>query len=45
MAKNMTQAMTNARSMIIQGSKHLGIIEEHLLFSDEVSRFLLESGI
>ena len=45
MAKNMAQAMTNARSMIIQGSKHLGIIEEHLLFSDAVNRFLLESGI
>ena len=45
MAKNMAQAMSNARSMIIQGSKHLGIIEEHLLFSDAVNRFLLESGI
>ena len=43
MAEDMAQAMPNARAEIIQGSKHLGIIEEHRQFSDAVMRFLAAS--
>ena len=40
MASEMAQAMPNARAEIIQGAKHLGIIEEHRRFSDAVKGFL-----
>ena len=45
MANEMARAMPNARAQIIQGAKHLGIIEEHGRFSDAVKGFLVESGI
>jgi pimeloyl-ACP methyl ester carboxylesterase len=40
MAKDMAQAIPNARAVIIPGAKHLGIIEEHRQFSDVVNGFL-----
>ena len=45
MAKDMAQAMPNARAEIIQGAKHLGIIEEYRQFSDAVDGFLTKLGI
>ncbi|MCH7736197.1 MAG: alpha/beta fold hydrolase [Chloroflexi bacterium] len=45
MAAEMAQAMPNAQAKIIQGAKHLGIIEEHRQFSDAVIRFLAASEI
>jgi pimeloyl-ACP methyl ester carboxylesterase len=45
MAVEMAQAMPNAQAKIIQGTKHLGIIEEHRQFSDAVLRFLAASEL
>ena len=45
MAAEMAQAMPNARAKIIQRAKHLGIIEHHRQFSDEISGFMSEFGL
>ena len=45
MANEMAQAMPHARAEIIEGAKHLGIIEEHRRFSDAVLGFLAESEL
>ena len=45
MAAEMAQAMPNARVKIIQGAKHLGIIEHHGQFSDEINGFMSEFGL
>ena len=45
MAKEMARAIPNARSEIIQGSKHIGIIESHKQFSDALISFVSESVI
>ena len=42
MALGMAQAIPNARAEVIQGAKHLGIIENHGEFSGAVQRFLAE---
>ncbi len=44
MSNGMGQAMPNARAEIIPGAKHLGIIENHLSFSDAVQGFLVSLG-
>ena len=45
MAAEMAQAIPNARAKIIQGAKHLGIIEYHRQFSDEINGFMSEFGL
>lgn len=45
MADEMARAMPHARVEIIEGAKHLGIIEEHRRFSGAVLAFLAESAI
>ena len=45
MAAEMAQAIPNARAKIIQGAKHLGIIEHHRQFSDEINGFMSEFGL
>ena len=45
MAREMGQAIPNARAEIIQGAKHLGIVENHRIFSDAANRFLAELGL
>lgn len=45
MANEMAQAMPHARAEIIEGAKHLGIIEEHRRFSDAVLGFLAKSEL
>ena len=41
----MAQAMPNARAVIIQGAKHIGIIELHHQFSDALISFVSETVI
>ena len=45
MANEMARAMPNAEARIIKGAKHLGIIEEHLRFSEAISAFMTETGL
>ena len=45
MARDMAQAMPNARAEIVQGAKHMGIIELHQKFSDALIGFMAESDI
>ena len=45
MAKEMERAIPNARAEIVQGAKHLGIIEDHRCFSDAVIGFMAEFGL
>ncbi len=45
MAAEMAQAMPNARAEIIQGAKHLGIIELHRQFSHALLGFMAENGL
>jgi pimeloyl-ACP methyl ester carboxylesterase len=45
MATEMAQAMPNASVEIIQGAKHLGIIERHLEFNDAITGFMAEFGL
>ena len=45
MAHGMSRAIPNARAEIIQGARHLGIIENHGAFSAAIQRFLTENGL
>jgi pimeloyl-ACP methyl ester carboxylesterase len=45
MATEMAAAMANARVEVVQGAKHLGIIELHQDFSDAIAGFLAEHGL
>ena len=45
MAMEMARAMPNARAEIIQGAKHIGIIERHQQFSDALISFVSERVI
>ena len=45
MAIEMAGAMPNARAEIVQGAKHLGIIEFHQRFSDALAGFLADNGV
>ena len=45
MAMEMARAMPNARAVIIQGAKHIGIIELHHQFSDALISFVSETVI
>jgi len=45
MAREMGQAMPNARAEIIQGAKHLGIVEHHRQFSDAALSFMAEFSL
>ena len=45
MAQEMALAMPKAQTEIVQGAKHLGIIEHHRRFSGPVKIFLTEWGL
>lgn len=45
MAREMGQAIPDAKAEIIQGAKHLGIVEQHRMFSDAANRFMAERGL
>ena len=45
MANEMARAMTNSRAEIVQGAKHLGIIEQHQRFSSAINAFMAETGL
>ncbi len=45
MATEMAEAMPNTRAEVIQGAKHLGIIELHQRFSEAMTGFLTENGL
>jgi len=45
MVQEMALAMPKAQTEIIQGAKHLGIIEHHRRFSGPINNFLAKSGL
>ena len=45
MANEMARAMTNSRAEIVEGAKHLGIIEHHQRFSSAINTFMAETGL